>query len=344
VRFLIQSFLPALAAFGLGVLFHRLLWKKGTRVSSPITGSADRFAASEQVHKPEDNGDVMAERIAEIAALRAEHVRVLSERDARVKEFAVLTFEHFAMKTALAGRDMSLASLRAQQEVQQRTIEDLRNQLVAVTDDNAAALATLRADGNGRLAVLASEHDGALAALRVEHDRALQEAHGDRDRALSGLRSDHEKAVAELRRRAERAEDDLARVMAEREGCEAELARLRDELDTKGSEMPSSSAGAFDVASDEAFEDLGVLADDLLRIEGIGPKISEILMAGGIRTYGRLAAMPEERVRSIVHAGGVSFISSIGTWAAQAALLRDGDEAGFQALVDRLEAGHDDMR
>ena len=87
-----------------------------------------------------------------------------------------------------------------------------------------------------------------------------------------------------------------------------------------------------------------VARGDLLQIEGIGPKINEILMAGGVRTFRRLAAMPEDRVRAIVTSGGVSFFPSANTWAAQAALLRDGDEAGFQALVERLVAGRDDAR
>ena len=45
-----------------------------------------------------------------------------------------------------------------------------------------------------------------------------------------------------------------------------------------------------------------------------------------------------------MNAGGVSFTPSLGTWAGQAALLRDGDEAGFQAFVDRLVAGSDEAR
>ncbi len=109
-------------------------------------------------------------------------------------------------------------------------------------------------------------------------------------------------------------------------------------------EVQSFAAGAGDAGSVEAFEGSDVAADDLLRIEGIGPKINEILLAGGVRTFRRLAAMPEDSVRSIVNGGGVSFIPSATTWAAQAALLRDGDEAGFQALVDKLVAGRDDSR
>ena len=111
-----------------------------------------------------------------------------------------------------------------------------------------------------------------------------------------------------------------------------------------GSAAVESVVATENLGSDDAFEGSEVAADDLLRIEGVGPKISELLMGGGVRTFRRLAAMPEDSVRSIVHAGGISFVPSIGSWAAQAALLRDGDEAGFQALVDKLVAGRDEAR
>jgi predicted flap endonuclease-1-like 5' DNA nuclease len=107
--------------------------------------------------------------------------------------------------------------------------------------------------------------------------------------------------------------------------------------------VQSFAAGAEnDLGSDAAFEGADVKADDLLRVEGIGPKINEILLSGGVRTFRRLAAMSEDSLRAIVNAGGVSFIPSVGTWAAQGALLRDGDEAGFAALVEKLVAGRND--
>ena len=387
--FLIQSLFLALAAFGLGALFHRLLWRKGAGRGSPSPTSVRRFAGNGEVRNDPDRVDASATRTAELAALRAEHDKVVGERDTKIKEFAALSFEHSAAKTALADRDASVESLRsqldvataassaasietegllAQVETHRSTIEELQKQLVSAQGDNDAALATLRTDSDARVGALTAEHDAALAALRVEcegrlgaqkahddaalaalrtdHDRVLQEARGERDRTLSGLRGDHEKSLAELRRRAESAEDELTRLTAEHEGCAANLSRLREELDTKQREVhvQSFTAEAGDPGTDDAFEGDHVTADDLSRIEGIGPKISEILMAGGVRTFRRLAAMPQERVRSIVNAGGVSFTPSLGTWAGQAALLRDGDEAGFQAFVDRLVAGSDEAR
>ena len=371
--FLIQSFFLALACFGLGALFHRLLWRKGQIAGSSSTGSVDIVSALEEAQNRRINRDAAAARAADLAAVRAEHDRVLADRESKIKELTALSFEHAAANVALADRAESVTVLRSQldaaapassaaaDEIQgllgqveshRATIEELRSQLAAASVDKDAALAAMRADYHGRLAALSSEHDAALAALRAEHDLALQEASVDRHRILSRLRSDHERSLAELRRRAKSAEHDLTRLTAVHEGCAGKLARIREELDTKRREALGSVANleatklrvvdAFEAVDVIAFEADDVPADDLLRIEGIGPKINEILTAGGVRTFQRLAGMTEERLRSIVNSGGVSFIPSVGSWAGPAALLRDGDEAGFQALVDRLVSGHDE--
>jgi len=84
--------------------------------------------------------------------------------------------------------------------------------------------------------------------------------------------------------------------------------------------------------------------DDLKRIEGIGPKMSAALRNAGIRTYARLAETDVTELRSAIEAAGLTFAPSLVTWAAQARLLADGDEAGFADLTRRLVAGRDTGR
>jgi len=84
--------------------------------------------------------------------------------------------------------------------------------------------------------------------------------------------------------------------------------------------------------------------DDLKRIEGIGPKMSAALRNAGIRTYARLAGTDVTELRSAIEAAGLTFAPSLVTWAAQARLLADGDEAGFADLTRRLVAGRDTGR
>jgi predicted flap endonuclease-1-like 5' DNA nuclease len=84
-----------------------------------------------------------------------------------------------------------------------------------------------------------------------------------------------------------------------------------------------------------------VPADDLVRIEGIGPKIAAALVAAGIRTYRSLAEADDETLTTAINNAGIRFAPSLVTWAEQAQLLADGDEAAFLALTDRLIAGRD---
>jgi predicted flap endonuclease-1-like 5' DNA nuclease len=82
------------------------------------------------------------------------------------------------------------------------------------------------------------------------------------------------------------------------------------------------------------------VVDDLIKIEGIGPKISELLANSGITTFAALAATPVERLREILAAGGSRYrLTDPGTWPEQAAHAARGDWDSFNALVARLKAG-----
>ena len=87
-------------------------------------------------------------------------------------------------------------------------------------------------------------------------------------------------------------------------------------------------------------EAIAVTPDDLTVIEGIGPKIAELLAADGITTFAALAATPADRLREILLAGGRRFaIADPATWPQQAALAASGDKAGLAALQASLKGG-----
>jgi large subunit ribosomal protein L21 len=80
--------------------------------------------------------------------------------------------------------------------------------------------------------------------------------------------------------------------------------------------------------------------DDLEKIEGIGPKIAELMFAEGITTFAQLAGTPVDRLRGILAAAGPNFAThDPGTWPEQAALAARGDWVAFKALTDELVAG-----
>ncbi len=79
--------------------------------------------------------------------------------------------------------------------------------------------------------------------------------------------------------------------------------------------------------------------DDLQRIEGIGPKISDALGVAGIDTFAKLEQASEDELKAALEHSGLRFAPSLSTWAEQAGFLARGDEEGFKALTDRLVAG-----
>jgi hypothetical protein len=80
--------------------------------------------------------------------------------------------------------------------------------------------------------------------------------------------------------------------------------------------------------------------DDLVIIEGIGPKIAEILNAAGITTFNQLAATDVSRLREILDQAGLR-LADPASWPEQARLASTGDQAALQALQDRLKAGRE---
>jgi large subunit ribosomal protein L17 len=83
-------------------------------------------------------------------------------------------------------------------------------------------------------------------------------------------------------------------------------------------------------------------ADDLVIIEGIGPKAAEVLVAAGITTFTELANTPAEKVKEIL----TSSEARVGhldptTWAEQAQLAADGKMDELKELQDRLNAGRE---
>lgn len=80
--------------------------------------------------------------------------------------------------------------------------------------------------------------------------------------------------------------------------------------------------------------------DDLVIIEGIGPKIAELLIADGITSFQELADTPVEKLREILDNAGSRFkMHDPGSWPKQAKLAAEGNMDKLKALQDTLKAG-----
>lgn len=83
--------------------------------------------------------------------------------------------------------------------------------------------------------------------------------------------------------------------------------------------------------------------DDLTLIEGIGPKIAELLNNAGITTFAQLADAEDETVQQVLTEAGPRFnIHDATTWNEQAALARDGKMDELKELQDRLKGGKEE--
>lgn len=84
------------------------------------------------------------------------------------------------------------------------------------------------------------------------------------------------------------------------------------------------------------------VADDLTKIEGIGPKINELLQEDGINTFADLAGTAPDAIKEILSAAGGQFAShNPETWPAQSEMARDGKWDELKTWQDELDGGRE---
>ena len=81
-----------------------------------------------------------------------------------------------------------------------------------------------------------------------------------------------------------------------------------------------------------------VEADDLTKIEGIGPKVSKTLIEAGISTFEVLSNAKVEDIQKTLTDAGLKMMDA-STWPQQAKLAAQGDWDGLKKLQDSLSGG-----
>jgi predicted flap endonuclease-1-like 5' DNA nuclease len=80
--------------------------------------------------------------------------------------------------------------------------------------------------------------------------------------------------------------------------------------------------------------------DDLKKIEGIGPKIAELLTNAGIDTFAALGSSDVEKIKEVLDAAGSRYrIADPTTWPQQAQLAAEGKWDELKELQDKLDGG-----
>lgn len=81
-------------------------------------------------------------------------------------------------------------------------------------------------------------------------------------------------------------------------------------------------------------------SDDLKAIEGIGPKIEQILNEGGISTFAALSTTDVDTIKGLLEAAGNRYKShNPATWPDQAKMAANGEWDKLKAWQDELDGG-----
>lgn len=103
---------------------------------------------------------------------------------------------------------------------------------------------------------------------------------------------------------------------------------------------PSPSAKPVTYIAPAPIAVVEVIPDDLKIVEGIGPKIEQLLNKEGILTFSQLASTSSERIKEILDAAGTRFkMHDPSSWPKQSAYARDGKWEELKAWQQELNKG-----
>ena len=166
-----------------------------------------------------------------------------------------------------------------------------------------------------------------------------------------------ESTIADWRARFERAEADWKAKLAELEAklkaamagagdakADADLVtKLKAEVDSHRKRGDDAEARIKLLLAQLDEYKTAAEPDDLTRIEGIGPKIQELLYAAKIHTFIQLSKTDVARLKGILDDAGERFqMHEPKTWPEQAQLAADGRWDELQKLQDLLRGGRED--
>ena len=274
---------------------------------------------------------------ARLASERADHERVLAEtRSAHLRDTNTLKAQGDDVSTRFATLTGQHAQLKDSHDEHARHRAEQESELVSLRTQLAEATA-----GPDDLLVIEGigpKINTALNAAGIRRFAHVRDAtQGQMRAALEGAGINFAPSITSWSKQAQflaAGDIDGFRSYADYlvAGQDPKLAPL-EEGDIEVIPAGSAESGAIRV--------LASGQDDLIRIEGIGPVIDTALRTAGITTFAELSQSADERLRNALEAAGLRFAPSLATWAEQARLLADGDEAAFAKYTEFLVAGRD---
>lgn len=263
---------------------------------------------------------VAARQAQQDAALRVRTEALdLRERglDARDQELSTL-------QTNLTAKDTELLA-------QAKRIDERAEELTRLEQ----ATEKRRADLD-KMSLTLNERDKEISS-RLDTLKASEADFGVRQETLKSTESDLARRVAVVSNRESAMQSWETRILAREHEVadnEAGLSRRIAETDRQAANF---SAMQNLLRSNYSLPDG---QDDLQALEGIGPKIADLLHRADIRSFDRLAETPLGELTRVLESAGPRFgLANPLSWAEQAARLVEGDYVGFEALKDELVGG-----
>ena len=255
-------------------------------------------------------------------ALQAEYAGF---KDDREKKLTLLQSDLTGHKTSLQATSAELDRLKG--ELTSATSEYAK--LKATAEQSSTDTPRLRAE-----LAAAQARVTAFEKLQREHE-ALRSSYEASEHGLLDLRSEHDKTRGSY----VESQNMIALLQSEIEGnkrTQAALANRTAEMER----MMHMEAERRISMTRYGFVPRTRDRDDLTLVEGIGPKIEEVLVAARIDSFTKLAMTPVDDIRKVLEAAGPAFkVANPGTWARQASLVVRGDWAELRRWQDDLIGG-----
>jgi chromosome segregation ATPase len=321
--------------------------------ASTATGSAEISKLRHDYEVAQKAGNDVS---GEVTRLRGELANATAARDTVQKSYAALAAEIDGAKGSATKYLAEIASLKGLLDASKSDTSQL-TLLQSDLSSQKSALAAAMADGERTKLELGDARLKADELAKLKAEMATLSASYQTSQSLAqrlktdldGASRSVESANAELAK----AQGDLRASQAGTAEHERLIALLRGEIEGNKRTQNALANRVADIERAAQYESerrismtrYGFVSrtrdrDDLTLVEGIGPKIEELLLAARIDSHSKLAMSSVDELRSVLDAGGPAYkVANPGTWARQAALLVKGDFAELRRWQDELIAG-----
>jgi predicted flap endonuclease-1-like 5' DNA nuclease len=170
---------------------------------------------------------------------------------------------------------------------------------------------------------------------------SLTTQNGELNGKINALTSD----LTDVRVKLTQAEAEIERLTEQLRKAKSDLMLAESERNALREQLANASGGALESMKAAAPKSITFAGakykwDDLKIVEGIGPKIAELLINAGINTWKTLSETAVDKLKEILEAGGPNFqIHDPGTWPSQARLADEGNWDELKKLQDELSGG-----